>query len=252
MQKRAGWWNKTKYPTHEYRRRQVKEDVKRFVGWKALAGLIRKAEGYQADRTKALIAVAFTTGGRIMEVMQLQSSNFTVEKDTGELVVKNMAVLKRYKKTGQWLEYVDEKPDNELARLYRWDEDKEQWVRNRYETKFQEETRDFSIPIEEPFTPLILDRIEQFDGYLFPGYKHKHLSYQRVYQIITDLGIYPHWLRAQRASCLVSFYRMSMDKMMEWMAWEELSTARHYAKHGVRSLVSQMKGRTYPVAPLIA
>lgn len=48
-----------------------------------------------------------------------------------------------------------------------------------------------------------------------------------AYRIISGAGIYPHWLRGQRASCLISEYGWTMEQMMEWMGWEELSTARH-------------------------
>lgn len=58
-----------------------------------------------------------------------------------------------------------------------------------------------------------------------------------AYRIITATGVYPHWLRAQRASCLIKEYGWPMEMMMEWMGWEELTTARHYAKYGPEMLV---------------
>jgi len=245
--KKIGWWNRKVYPSHVYERRKVEDDVKRFVGWQSLGSLLQKFEGYLSERDRALFAVTFLTGGRIQEVLALRSNNFVVDKSEETVTVQDMMLLKRYEKTGEYIERVEEKPTNKLARLFKWDEEKQRWWRTRYETEGKPDIRpDFSLPLDEPFVALLLAKLEITNEFLFPGYRAKHLSYSRAYQIITKVGIYPHWLRAQRASCLISFYRMTMEEMMEWMGWEELSTARHYAKFGVKALVSKMKKREYP------
>lgn len=236
-----GYWGH-----HKYERRAVSRDLRGtgFVGWIELLQLANKFKGWLAERNKAMFAVFFLTGGRAMEVLPLQSENFTIEKDS--VIVKNMPLLKRYDKIGRWTEYADEKPENRLARLFEWNQKEEKWSRNRYDTEHKKEFRNFSFPTNEPLAKTLVSWIEEHEGCLFKGYSKKHLSYVRSYQIFTGIGIYPHWLRAQRASCLISFYDWKMEEMMEWMGWEELTTARFYAKFGVKRLGAKMIGKTYP------
>lgn len=246
---RVGWWNKKVYPTHEFHRRSVDKDVQRFIGWKELLNLALRYNTWMAERNKALFGTAFLTGGRITEVLQLCRKNFIIDESAGEVIVQGMNMVKSYEKIGEWTEYADEKPTNKLARLYKWDDERQKWWRKRYYTEKKVKVRpDFSFPIDEPFADLLKRHLKHLrpEDYLFTGYKETHLCYHRAYVIISEVGVYPHWLRAQRASCLISFYRMSMEEMMEWMCWEELSTARHYARFGVKSLVSKMKGKEYP------
>ena len=63
------------------------------------------------------------------------------------------------------------------------------------------------------------------------------MSASYIWKIFNKYGFYPHWLRAQRASCLISWNGLSMDQMMEWTGWEELSTAMHYGKMGKSKLL---------------
>jgi len=246
MPKRLGFWR-----NHEYKRRAVSKDVTGFVGWKKIVELASQFKGSTKDRDRALYSATFLTGGRIGEVLLLRRDNFEVTSD--EVIVRRMRLFKRYEKTGEWFEYVDEKPENRLARLYKWDREQEKYFRRRYETKTKIEYRsDFSFPANEPLASILIDWIERSDDYLFKGYKGDHLSYIRAYQIFRQVKIdenthlYPHWLRAQRASCIISFYGFKMEEMMEWMGWEELSTARMYAKFGLKTLTSKMMNRTYP------
>jgi len=229
----------------EYRRRAVERDVKGFVGWGRLLELCASFTGSKAERDRALFSTAFLTGGRIGEVLSLDVENFSLEDDV--VVVRGMPLFKRYEKVGEFLEWRDEKPETRLGRLFKLDEEQGRWYRTRYETRRKEDYRaDFDFPIDEPLVPFLLRWLDRRgEGVLFPGYK-KRLSYIRSYQILTQIGIYPHWLRAQRACCIISFYGYSMEEMMEWMGWEELSTARRYAKFGRRSLSGKMRKRSYP------
>jgi len=242
MTDRIGYWS-----LHKYRRRSVEEEIKKlggFVGWKRLLELAAKFQGPKARRNRALYATAFLTGGRIGEVLLLKTENFTIDDE--EITVEGMRLFKRYEKIGEWTEWRKEKPKNKLARLYKYDKEKGLYYRTRYHTKKKEDYRSpFSFPREEPLAPILIDWIESRDGWLFPGYKGP-LSYIRAYQILTSIGIHPHWLRAQRASCLISFYGLKMEEMMEWMGWEELSTARLYAKFGKKTLTMKMAKREYP------
>ncbi len=64
--------------------------VSRFCGWNFLLNLISRCS---LPRDEALVAAMFETGGRVSEVLQLESSNFRLEGDY--LIVSGMPVLKR-------------------------------------------------------------------------------------------------------------------------------------------------------------
>jgi len=54
------------------------------------------------------------------EVLLLTTDNFELDPD--EVIVKKMPLFKRYEKTGEWTEYVKEKPENKLAKFFKYDE----------------------------------------------------------------------------------------------------------------------------------
>lgn len=71
------------------------------------------------------------------------------------------------------------------------------------------------------------------------------------YSYVLRLALYFRWLRAQRASCLIAFYGMSMEEMMEWLGWEHLGTARVYARFGEKTLAAKLAGKAYPPPPAL-
>jgi integrase len=213
----------------------VAKDVTEFVGWEGLILLANALE----EEGRALFSTAFLTGGRITEVLELTADNFIFTDDF--IRVKRMPLKKRYSKTGEWVEWVDERPTNTLRRLYHWDIEKGAWFRKRYETVRREEFRaEFAFPRSEPLVPILIEWVEAKEDKLF------QMSRFKAYRIMKEIGIYPHWLRAQRASCLIAFWGFTMEQMMEWMGWEELTTARHYGKMGWRKLADMFKGIRIP------
>jgi hypothetical protein len=174
-------------------------------------------------------------------------------------------LLKRYKKLEAFKEWVDVLPDNQLKALFKWDAEQARYWRTRYTTIRLEEERDpFSIPRTEPLCDLMITWVQthQDHAYLFPGYRQNPLTYIRVYQIFREVTLgyetnkdtgeqrrvhlYPHWLRAQRASCLISFYNLRMEAMMQFLGWEEFETARSYARFGIKRLTAMMQGKAFP------
>jgi integrase len=264
--RKLGYWH-----THDYTRRAVSRDVRLgigdlasgFVGWIPLLQLCQQLNASTHQRDRALFATAFLTGGRISEVLALRPHNFTVDAD--EVLIKGMSLLKRYKKLEAFQEWIDVLPDNRLKALFKWDAEQERYWRTRYATMKLEEERDpFSIPRNEPLCDLMVDWVQShYDyTYLFPGYRRKALSYIRVYQLFREVTLgyedvkdntepqrvhlYPHWLRAQRASCLISFYNLRMEAMMQFLGWEEIETARNYARFGIKRLTAMMQGKAFP------
>lgn len=230
-----GYWK-----DHEYFRRSVIKDIKGFVGWKELKQLSKKLKN---NRDKALLYATYTTGGRISEVVQLKPENFNSQKNT--VIINDMPLQKKYKKTGSWIESVETKPDNELDRLYIENKETGMWERKRYNTQKIDAIRNpFAFPINEPFVEDLLSWVDKSDRYLFPGYKD-HIKKHRAYMILCKTGYYPHWYRAQRACCLASFYGFTLEKIMDWLSWDELTTARRYAKFGAVNLVELMMDKKY-------
>jgi integrase len=216
-------------------RRSVAKDVKRFVGYRKL---IELCNSLRLGRDRALFAALFLTGGRVSEVLALEKKNFEINRDF--VIVKDMALIKRYKKLFGWVEYVKAPPENSLKRLYKYSKkikgDKKFW-RQRYKTEITPDTRaDFSFPASEPLANILIAWLAEHDDKLFP-----HCKRFRAWQILNEIGIYPHWLRAQRASSLISFHNFNMEEMMEWLSWVELSTAMRYGHMGVHKLSSKFR-----------
>jgi len=140
-----------------------------------------------------------------------------------------MPLLKRFEKEEEFKEWTDAPPQNILRKFYHLDDRSGKYWRKRYKTKPVYETRrDFGFKKEEPLCLCLLDWLDNVErGPLFP-----RMSRFQVYRAFGHVGIYPHWVRAQRASCLISFWGFTMEGMMEWMSWEELSTAQRYARMG--------------------
>jgi integrase len=206
-------------------RRAVGRDVKRFVGWEKiieLADMLKQDPLYQA-----IYATTFLTGGRISEVLPLRRGNFVVSDKY--LTVTGMPLLKHYQKMSEYIEERDERPATNIGRLFQFNPGTGKWWRKRYSTERVDAARsDFDVRCDEPLCALTLEWINNTTSdVLFLG-----ATRWKAWQKFAGVGIYPHWLRAQRASCLISFWRFTMEEMMEWMGWEELTTARHYAKMG--------------------
>lgn len=233
----------------------MEDDVKKFIGWKGLADLITQFRGSKRKRNQWLFATAFLTGGRITEVLNLKSENFSLKED--RIVVSEMPLEKIYKKKGEyWEELTEKELEKKVApsmrRLYSYDDNREVYRRKRFETEKDENAvrREFSFPRNEPFSELVIDCFRNKEGLLFPSPKVEGpLSRQQAYNIMREIGkeitngmgLYNHWFRAQRASCLTSFYNMRQEKMMEWMTWEHEQTARRYGKMGEVKLAGIMK-----------
>jgi integrase len=231
-----------------------------FVGWEKLIEICSKIHSHKKIMQE-VFATAFLTGGRISEVLNLKKKNFRIEED--QIIVEGMRLLKRYEKTEEYIEWRDKKPKGAFSKLYKFDEGSGRWYRKRYKTKLKREFRPaFSFPKREPLVPLLLRRLEEIEDeeLLFPSllksYKNYPISRQLVNEDFSkviighddqgEVHLYPHWLRAQRASCLISFYGMSVEEMMEWFGWSEAKTALMYAKFGVVALGRKMLGKEYP------
>ena len=244
---KLGYWKD--HLLHPYKRRAVERDVVQFDGWQRIVELCNMLDG---QRNQALFSAAFHTGGRITETLTLKKDFFMKEKEGNDefLIVKGMLLEKHYNKTSSYIEWTDKLPDNRLRRLFTFDEEKKKYSRRRFETEKINAIRNpFRMPTNAPLMPIFLKQIDETEEghYLFRGQKpDQPLGRNRAYKIITKTGIYPHYLRGQRASCLKVIYHMTIDEIMEWMGWEDLQTAMRYAKMGVTGLSERFKNIVYP------
>lgn len=182
---------------HKYERRSVQRDsIQGFIGFDKLKKLLQKFGGTKRVRNQALAITTFKTGGRITETLNLKGSNF--EFKDARVICTNMIRLKNKKRR----------------------------VR-----------RQFRFSNIEPMSDFFRKYVEYYkDGYLFKSpSKDKPLSYIRAYQIMDKIGIYPHWLRDQRALCLVQFYHLGAYELKEWFDWESVEMALHYAGFGIQT-----------------
>ena len=226
--KRPGYW-----ATHEFHRRScIDLERKSFCGWNVLVDLIKACDDparynpadyfHLKERDKALIAALFLTGGRCSEVIRLRKKMFNITD--GWVEVRHMPVLKHFRKIKD--------ANGETV-----------------ETKRKQTTREFAFRRQEPLAEILVNWIDlNTQDYLFPSNHlgHKHLSYTRTYQIVTEIcnrtGFdgWPHRLRSERASQLASEYGFKLQTIMDFFGWKSISVAKEY----VHSSLEDMKKLT--------
>lgn len=234
-----GWWS-----THTLEKRSVEKNMERFVGFEEIMKLIMRISGVTADKYRALFATMFATGGRINEVLALTKENFSLQGDY--IVVTGMPLEKRYLKRGEYLEkWVGDgdPPPTRRGLLYKWDDMRKGWYRRRYKTtKLTDAVRKpFAIPMAEPTSKIMWKYIEEHTG----G-KLFDLNRVTVYEKFKPLGIWLHWVRGQRASCLRTFYHFEPEDVMNWFSWSSINTALRYAKAGIEDQKVGFSKKEYP------
>jgi len=246
VSRQIGYW-----ATHPYIRLNVRDYSEEWVGYEPLLELIELAS---QPREQAFLSALFLTGGRVSEVLALKKSMFEIRKRERVIVVRNMPLLKRYRK-------IEEIKDEQGRR---------KWVTE----KLQKTRKPFPIPLKEPLTPYLLNWIEAIpeeEGLLFPSpYRvGKPLSRFWAYHVIRGLDnrltpelmqklalhkplvvdgkvvkdrlhLWLHFFRSQRACCLVSEYGFQLHDLIDWFSWEHIQTAMDYAKKGWRGLAEKM------------
>jgi integrase len=242
-----GYW-----ATHPYIRLNVRDYSEEWVGYQAILELIELAG---TPREQAFLSALFLTGGRVSEVLALRKNNFEIRKRERVIVVRNMPLLKRYRK-------IEETRDEEGRR---------KWVTQKIEAR----RKPFPILLlKEPLVPYLLNWIEAIpeeEGLLFPSpyrvgkplsrfwayytirrldeavspeLRQKlglHKPFIKDGKIVKDrLHLWLHFFRSQRACCLVSEYGFQLHDLIDWFSWEHIQTAMDYAKRGWKGLAEKM------------
>lgn len=235
--------------THVYHRLSVKGFVEEFAGWTPLKELVEYAS---PGRDRGFLCAMFCSGGRASEVLSLAAENFDYMLEQNLMLVRNMRLVKRYKKLSETLDAEGHK---------RWVTELKPSIR-----------KPFPILNEEPLAQILLDYLKDKHGLLFPSpyvadrpltrsWAYKMIRY--IDTILPDplrekLGInkpfiidgqklddhihlWLHWFRSQRASQLVYDYGYELLDLIDYFSWERQDTALVYARKGWRGLASKMQ-----------
>jgi hypothetical protein len=230
-----------------YVRLNVYDYVESFCGWEPIAELLKYAG---SERNEGYLLSLIKTGGRASEALNLHTENFGVDKRKKLIVVRNMKLLKRFRKSGQ-------------------DPETKKWITEKIEAV----RKPFPIPLKEPLSKELIEFLKATpDGLLFPSpYKNgKSLTRFWAYKLIRkindelprplfrELGLdvpfkdgkgkvisdcihlWNHWFRSQRASQLAFEYDFKEADLMEWFGWLDYKTALHYSHLGYGKLAEKM------------
>lgn len=283
-----GWY--WQQHTDEYDRWAV-GDLPEFSGWQTLIDLILECENtryYEKSslftrdqnpdltvrelrstlvrRDKGLISTAFSTGGRISEVLMLKRKNFLIFDKY--VAVLNMPVIKRWRKIDEIAEVRDlyDKPMGSDKRKWHLVPEKGIWVKRKFVTEPVMDRRNrLHLPLHEPLSRLMADYVQQFndgENCLFPRYckaGNPPISSSRAYQIFRDLGerlglmkrdeqgrtvnehVCNHWFRSERASQLSQEYGFREFELKRFFSWTSDQMASRYAKLSPDKLYDMMK-----------
>lgn len=240
-QPQKAYWNH-----HAYARHSVERDVKHFCGLETMQKIIETAPN---DFVKAFLAFLFSTGLRVSECLNLQKKNFQIIPDAEPplLVVSGVLLEKRYEKVEEYFEcdlcHVLQPKSKECVGCHA---DLVAHGQHHFTTrKTEEEIHEFPIPLNEPFSNILLEWLERSNDYLFPS-PYTGRPYTRVwaYMQIRSIGgqlgleLWPHRFRSERASQLGK--RLKAESLMERFSWEDWATAKKYAKKGALGLAQEL------------
>lgn len=188
-----------------------------FIGWSKLEDASKSLEN---DRYELLILTAFKTGGRITEeVLPLTLANFDFEQTPNSVVVKDMALSKRFKIISK----------GNTQKIYA--------IRDT-----------FPVIYKEPLTNRWIELLKQYGSrkrLLFPSWNRKlPISRVQAHNIISKAGeaigirLGPHYLRGQRASQLEDEYDFTDRYLNRFFGWAEDKSkeSRRYPKPSCRKL----------------
>ena len=201
-QTRQGWWQ-----THKYERRSIspKEGVRKyffgFVGWQTLRKIVQQLD----DRTREVFLLGFFTGSRAREILLTPPECFKIRDNTVDCIG-----VPCFKKT-----------------------------RGKHYQDGSVKHRNFAINRREPLTDQLVEILETKQG----EEKLFSFGYDSLYRMIRDIQKpknsrhgpwWPHRLRAERASQLVSDYDASTFLLKEYFGWTRDETPGLYVSLGMK------------------
>lgn len=205
------------------------EEVISFCGWDYLLRLIGLCS---SNFERGLISCIFETGGRISEVIGLSRSNFDFDTHPKLIVVRNMNLLKRWRKN---------KETGKTTRIRAY--------------------RTFPIRLDEPLAPYVrewisectLERpfgVSRSKAFLMVRGVGSKLGREPIPNTLKKDGsrplysseLAPHILRAERASQLAEDYGFEVFSLNQFFGWrpKRTSMAERYAGMGWKGLARAM------------
>ncbi len=197
------------WTTHKYHRRKVQStisshdsDFKGWMGWRKFSKICQSLE--DDGRKQKLLVALFFCGSRANEILLAKRSNFSILDKA--IRVTNLPVFKRLKhrrfESGVWMH------------------------------------RNFLINLEEPETETLVQLLDELgeddsDKRLFD------FKYNTLYNEITGIrqaNLFPHVLRAHRASQLVSDYHFDTFLLKSFFGWKKDETPAHYVALGLHDM----------------
>jgi len=249
------------------------DEVPEFIGWDKLLSIIDACNNIDYDiyyrdfcreRDKGLVAVMFETGGRVGEVVSLTKANFDFNHSK-YCVVSGMLLEKRFEKIGSYYETITEKPTGAHAKRYEPQilaNGKQIWKRKRWDTTITSEKvkklrirKPFPIFKNEPLYSVMEKYVKQnHSDLLFPSSrlrknKTRFMTITNAWIIIhrlqelTEIQMWPHWFRSQRASQLFHEYGLTWEDLKMWFDWQSEAMASLYAKTSPETLAERMLQR---------
>ena len=193
---------------HRLVKPSVFRDVNRWEGWEAIMQKINTPPG---ERERDFLALLFSTGARVSEAIQYRAENFVLEGD--KILVRGAPLVKNKQLSERW---------------------------------------DFYIERSEPQIPRLLSLIERVkESYLFPNRlgSRPYISRQYAWYFIkNELGLYPHWFRAQRAFCLTWYHGLDFEELRAWFTWLDPNTPQHYVRPSPKKIAQKFR-RCSPLSP---
>ncbi len=196
---------------HEYHKRKVRSskqshdsNFKGWMGWRNFQKICDLLKREKEGRKLQLLTALFFTGSRSNELLTANRSNFSIMKDY--IRVTDFPTFKRLK-------------------------------HKRYEQGFWEH-RNFLINLKEPETDVLVQLLDSL-GTNSSTSKLFDFGYGTLYREIvgiTQADLFPHVIRAHRASQLIADYRFDMNLLKTFFGWSKDEMATYYIKLQMRDI----------------
>jgi len=176
-------------------------------------------------RYQALISFIYLTGARVEEVCK-----YIIEKNPKRIIKKEPAPILERTLKGQPILKKQITIDDEFMTIYN--------VRTLKRNKYIPRAIPILIKKEQKFMEIIKEYLNTLneDDPLFP------IVRSRAYQIMSKVGLFPHYLRHLRLTHLTIEYGFRVAELMEFTGWGSSHSADSYIHLNVANLKDRMKG----------